>query len=519
MTFQLCWANIINIMDKDMGYTGIEDDFLVHDRFRLELKLGYGFDNTESVSHYRVETFFFVPNSLGINEGTFTKQSFYHNLQNYIRLKTPEFRLDSLVGGEASPFGRLLENMDSLIKNYEPSGMRRFKYSLKMFANILKSSGREFLEPVWPLIKDGKETVRIMQTIDSFLTYVTTASDAFKSVFSKLEVFHGEHFEIIQTYKYVDEYLSLLIEKMCFNIIEAIDKYRRVLLFPVRKKLIRMIGSETEYRKKKGYSTVVEEEGHNEDWIYRFSLLKKYVSNPLFLKVARTDMEKTFQNIWFAVAAGIAMFVFMALSALANWKYGNFTAQFILIVIVAYMFKDRLKDGIKEYMAKRFRRTVFDFQTMIYGPSHFLKVGDLRESFYFVDPSRLDPSIKNIFTASQPMDISEGKANETGVYCHVKDVTLNSGMLRDYFHMIHAINDISRYNINDLLVRMDDPDATVWSVHKGTVKKLPARRNYPVNIIMRFRMGKRIFYKGFLLSLNRDGIVNVKRLPVKEMTS
>lgn len=493
---------------------GIMDGFQIHDQFRLELKLGYGFSGRKKISRYRVETFFMVPSSLGINERSFTKLSFYNNIQNYIRLKTPEIPLLDLLSQDTSPFSRLKQILSQFAKSGRAGDLRRLRFSLKMFVNITKSSMREFIRPIKETLPFGEKRVKNRQQLRLFLQVVGEISSSFKSIEKEILAIKlppKEKDELLGLFSESDEYLSLILEKACFEIGEDLGFFKAPFFLHERKKLLDFIEQETAYRKRKGYVSIVNPKTDNELWVGRFSQLKKSISNPLFLNVTKVDMGKTYQNIWFALAAGMAMFVFMALSAFANWKYGNFTAQFILVVILAYMFKDRLKEGIKEFMANMFSKTVFDYETRIEGPGSFLHVGKLLESFYFVGPRHFTDVILS-HHPRLPSELDKADLNAHSIYCHVKEVIVNSGRLRDYFHMIHAVNDISRYNLTPLLTHMDNPETVVWSVKNGSIRKLKARRVYPVKIYIRFTVGKEIHLRSYLLELNREGIVRMSGL-------
>ena len=72
--------------------------------------------------------------------------------------------------------------------------------------------------------------------------------------------------------------------------------------------------------------------GDNKVFLYRFSLLKKIVSSVLFLSVKRINRAKRIEQIWFGLAAGLAMTVSTIITLIARWKYGAFTSSFFLVI-------------------------------------------------------------------------------------------------------------------------------------------------------------------------------------------
>ena len=67
----------------------IDSKVEVHDRKQFELKLEYQPSGTDPQSQYLVETLLFIPKSLNIDEVTWSREQFYRDLHNYVRLKTP----------------------------------------------------------------------------------------------------------------------------------------------------------------------------------------------------------------------------------------------------------------------------------------------------------------------------------------------------------------------------------------------------------------------------------------------
>ena len=74
----------------------------VHDRYQLELKLGYPLIRGEK-TRYRIDTYVFAPYSLGINPTTYDRSDFFRDIQHYVRMKTPRFRLEQVLSDPASP--------------------------------------------------------------------------------------------------------------------------------------------------------------------------------------------------------------------------------------------------------------------------------------------------------------------------------------------------------------------------------------------------------------------------------
>ncbi|HKI84146.1 MAG TPA: hypothetical protein VKA63_07410, partial [Candidatus Krumholzibacteria bacterium] len=67
----------------------LEASIGIHDRYQVELKMGYTLPEEVRSTSYELDLYLYAPRSLGINPETYSKQQFYSDLQTYIRLKTP----------------------------------------------------------------------------------------------------------------------------------------------------------------------------------------------------------------------------------------------------------------------------------------------------------------------------------------------------------------------------------------------------------------------------------------------
>ena len=70
----------------------------IHDRKQFELKLEYQPSGRDPKSEYRFEMFMFLPASLNIGSENYPRQSFYSDIHNYVRLKTPVLNLGETPG-------------------------------------------------------------------------------------------------------------------------------------------------------------------------------------------------------------------------------------------------------------------------------------------------------------------------------------------------------------------------------------------------------------------------------------
>ena len=87
----------------------IEEIVRIHDKFSIEIKLGFIARKKQKTSEFSVNTWFFLPNSIDINRTTYNKTDFYRDLKSNIRLVTPVYLLRDIAGEVNTPF-LLLQN-------------------------------------------------------------------------------------------------------------------------------------------------------------------------------------------------------------------------------------------------------------------------------------------------------------------------------------------------------------------------------------------------------------------------
>ena len=78
-----------------------------HDNFQIEFKTVYPIQHEHKMNEYSVDVFFFLPRNLAVNQYTFSSHEFYNDFSEYIRFKTPDFKLKTLVDPDNSAMTRL----------------------------------------------------------------------------------------------------------------------------------------------------------------------------------------------------------------------------------------------------------------------------------------------------------------------------------------------------------------------------------------------------------------------------
>ncbi|MFY0574758.1 hypothetical protein ACN28S_10685 [Cystobacter fuscus] len=97
----------------------------VHDRKQFELKLEYQPSGADDETRYVVETYLFLPSSLNIDAETYPRASFYGDIHNYVRFKTPVMSLEEVLFSGRSPLMRLEAALRTGLMGERISSIRR----------------------------------------------------------------------------------------------------------------------------------------------------------------------------------------------------------------------------------------------------------------------------------------------------------------------------------------------------------------------------------------------------------
>jgi hypothetical protein len=304
-------------------------------------------------------------------------------------------------------------------------------------------------------------------------------------------------------YALVDEAVSLAVEHMFRRILFALPTDH-----PLSERMLDRILVEESHRRQRGYPTIIDPDTDNEEYIYRAGILKKFCSSVLFLRVHQAA-PRVSQELLFAVAAGIAMAFATVVAFWAQMRYGSISLNVFFILVIAYMAKDRIKEGTRGIFARVLKRYFYDRQCTI-DDSTGAEVGTFREKVEYL--ATVPEDVRRIRRSGTDPTLGwarEGLA-ET-VYRYKKQVVLESRRLP------HGLTDILRFHVGRLLRDMDEPDQEIGYVQLEThlIERVRAAKTYHVDVVFRFQGRREARPRTVLarLVLDRNGI---KRLESAE---
>ena len=88
-----------------------------HDNFSVEFKFSFEASDALKENDFAVNSWIFVPGSVGISPETYGKDQFYRDVKSNIRLITPKYSLAQLSDREARPRASLRSSIENVAGN------------------------------------------------------------------------------------------------------------------------------------------------------------------------------------------------------------------------------------------------------------------------------------------------------------------------------------------------------------------------------------------------------------------
>lgn len=482
----------------------IEEVVKIHDKFSIEIKLGFNARKKKPLSDFACNTWIFIPNSLDINQSTFTKLDFYRMVKSNIRLITPVFLLRDIADAKGSPFKLLEQSFSQLASSPTRTKVAEYEYQIKMFLSILKSA-----------LRDESNHIAI-NNIHGDLDYLISAFT--ENLFRITENYRGLRRiinvptvtrEVMNYYLFGDEFMSNLIEQHTFNLISDLKNNPDVSEASI-KKLMDLIKSEIEFKKQKGFLTVDKHSSdNNRELVFRLGLLKKYAESELFLNADKKKDGAIAEQVYYSLAAGISMIFATAVAFSFQLRYGNFTMPFFVALVISYMLKDRIKELTRYYFAHKLGRRHFDQKTQI--TLNEYDIGWSKEAMDFISESRVPEEVMRIRDRSAILE-ANNRYNTEKIILFRKLVRLNriNLDLSSQFKT-SGMNEIIRINFSDFINKMDDPSVPLYVPgDTGQFEVVKGEKIYYVNLIMQLKSEEQLQYRRYRLAINRKGIRGIE---------
>ena len=471
----------------------------IHDSNTLEFKVGYLPGEGATYNDFYMNTWIYIPEVLDVNRHTYSKDTFYCDTISHLRLITPSYQLRELTDEHSLPFTRMKQAcLDPVNENKE------FETEVKMYASIVKSSVRDAYVKVTQQNNDDARQSLACDLVEQ-LKAVVEMYRSLRPIL--LDAPMGE--DMVVFYDFGDEFISNILEQHLGRLVKLLNPRQHHSGGPLLPMLTQLLDSEHKYRQRRGFLEV-EDNSHdnNRQFVYRASQLKKYIESNLYLPTHKRRNTAFLEQVAFSFAAGVSMVFATVVSFAFQQTYGNFTLPFFIALVISYMFKDRIKDLIRNYFANRLGSRFYDYLITIRVAAR--KIGWVKEGFDFVSPKDVSKHVyekrgrKNLLVVNRGVD---EQVIQYRKYVHLKRKEV--GRLSAY--PINGINNIVRFNLSNFMRKMDNPTVPLY-VNEGDASShfTSGDKAYYLNFVIQCKYEGIVEYKRYRVGLCRDGIKNIE---------
>lgn len=474
------------------------------DRWQFELKSEFSPTATTNENFYTQEFYFFIPNSLQVSAQNYPREEFYKDLTNLIRYKTPVIPLKDFLDSPLFQFKALSElPLDEI-------SIKKWQTELKLMGNVFRSSLRRQIQYILNFsLPPEKEVRHLCQEIEQFRHEFFDMPKRYN---------WGQNGDLKVTYDYLDEFIGTSIDYYLTGLLDQFRMHHSPVPSSIEDNLCEVIIHENEHKEKTHHAMIKfsTDSARDEQILYRLSLLKKYFLDALLLRVDRISVQERFGTFISSFSAGFAMLVYLLLFVWQGQWFVINSLPFIVITVAAYILKDRLKEGLKTLSFRRALSYFSDFTTKILTPQDDV-IGELRESFMFVDEKQIPEDIRKIRNFDFHSMLKSFKRPEQVFY--FKRIVKTYLPKNNKLSRLKSLTISLRYNLQDYLEKASDPYHSYSSLDESTrtILKLRLPKVYHLNVIMKNQylddLGKKIVeLQKFRIIIDKNGIKNIEQI-------
>ena len=472
----------------------------IHDKFTMELKVGFVIQDQHMASDFVMNTWIFIPHSLDINAAKYSKDNFYRDIKSDVRLITPTYTLRELANDDnVAPLVFLRDNCEALSHGKESANYHDFEHAVKMFCAIIKSALRTAAQDVKDTMADNEGRA---------ITLILDAQNIIDKYRSLKPLITNDE-AALKAYDYGDEFLSNIFEYYIYHLSHILEPHLASHKNSYTKAVRDILIKEKQYKKDNGYMAVeAHDEKHNSSFVYRASLLKKFIESDLFLKSDRRKNTFVVEQIMLSVSAGIAMIFATIASFFFQQRFGNFTFPFFVALVISYMFKDRIKELLKYLFTHKVSSKIFDNKT-IYRINDE-EIGWCKDSFDFVRDEKVIAEVRDKRQRNALAQAVNHK-DEKIILFRKRLRIWRDKLAKQSPYPLSGINEVLRFNLTEYVRKMDNPHFDLnYSDDDGNFGMVRADKIYYINFIIQCIFEGITTYKRIVVSCNRDGIQDLE---------
>lgn len=479
----------------------IKESLKIHGHKQFEIKQKVSFDHaTAKDIKYQVETYFFLPTALQINPQSYSTKDFQQSIKNYVRLSPATHKLKSLYKDKG-----LIEKLSIQLVEYLEMDveidLNEYENDLKKVALTYKRSLRLAVKA---LLKSPNHKTE--ENVTQFLTDIQQSISKYRNLWGSCEKIEQQIRS--KAFEYCDEYISWVTTFYLRKLITEPEMPCRALITEIWQK-------EISYRQKEYPESIAKPGESNEAVLHRWSSLKRYISRYLFLDISHKKGAPILLHSIYGIAAAFSMIFATMIAFTWQGKYGALSVNLFVAMVVAYIFKDRIKEIGRDKLYRTFQRWIPDRKLMIYREGMKKPIGICKETFRFLSHSELPEDIQKVRTSSYTELLMNNEREEDILFYKKEMHLINRPKLFEKTRF--PIADITRFNITDYLRYIDIAFEELPFLEEDETPVL-GEKTYHVYMIRRIKTNHdNVATELVRLVINFDGIKRLELLKTHDL--
>ena len=474
------------------------------DNTSIEIKVKYRpkLKGKVNIRKYSVETYIFLPVELGINKRNFTNIDFYREYKNHLKIDPPKVLLSEI----AERTHHFMINYNKIVERFDvenKESVETLDDNTRILLNVYKKAIKREVQKIIKY-SEADEKIRVANRL---IKNIDLSIENYRNrQHSILDITHKEC-KINKTISIGNEYISNLKYRFFHEAILHLIDDGDIAYYSVIEDLRLSLDAEIEYRKQNNFplSSTVKKE--NENLIKRWNIIKYFISNKLIIKAKIDKDSRYLEEILFSFAAGIAMVFATGIAFYYNQKFGNFTLSFFVVLVLSYMFKDRIKEWGRSFFSSILQKQLLDHHYNLYDDNNH-NIGISKDGFEFIPMDSLRKKIHDIRYSQEIID-KELINHDEKVMKFTRKISINMRHFVKTFDRtdIRGISDIINFNFSPIIMRMNTTYFPIYSMnYKGNVKIIDAEKTYEINIVQQVRLDNQIHYQHYVVLISKKGI-------------
>jgi len=438
-----------------------------------------------------------------------------HKFQSHGRYSSPELTLEELLDEDnlISPLTLLKRYTESLEADINSVHERTVIHELQTVANAVRHENKAALQDCKDMARLGMKS-DLNSTLQGWYRNTLAVQGSLRSMLEKISAKLSVENRLLVAYLWADEAVSLLNEKQAIDLYMACshlgDDLQKVLT-----QLLAFSRDEAEYRIQQNYVSG----GENPELIqYRRAVLKKWTQSSLYLVPQISRWPKRVSEMLAGTAAAVAMAFATFASIFAEKTFLKNSTQWVLIVIIAYVFKDRIKEWLRTFFKAVLPKMMADEISAFLSPKSNSKICSSRIRLHYEEAQDLPARVKEIrVDKSNPF---KDMLPEENVIHYVRNLVMHPltkhKIERDKFPRENNFTLVTRIRLDDFLKEMDDPKDIVFRMDPNAdeLDQLNSERVYHLHLVIREKAVKEDLdiYSHYTIVLNKAGIVRIEQM-------